>query len=46
MRDYNAEGKMARGRNWTIALLLRHTAFHALDHAWEMEDKDLTERPS
>ena len=42
MRDYNAEGKMARGRNWTIALLVRHTAFHALDHAWEMEDKDLS----
>jgi hypothetical protein len=43
MRDYNAQGKMARGRNWTVALLLRHTAYHALDHAWEMEDKDLTE---
>lgn len=42
MRDYNAQGKMARGRNWTIALLLRHTAYHALDHAWEMEDKDLS----
>jgi hypothetical protein len=42
LRDYNAEGKMARGRNWTIALLVRHTAFHALDHAWEMEDKDLS----
>jgi hypothetical protein len=42
MRAYNAEGKLARGRNWTIALLLRHTAFHALDHAWEMEDKDLS----
>ena len=42
MRDYNAEGKMARGRNWTIGLLLRHTAYHALDHAWEMEDKDLS----
>ena len=42
MRDYNAQGKMARGRNWTIALLVRHTAFHALDHAWEMEDKDLS----
>jgi hypothetical protein len=45
MRDYNSQGKMARGRNWTVALLLRHTAYHALDHAWEMEDKDLTERP-
>jgi hypothetical protein len=42
MRDYNAQGKMARGRNWTIALLLRHTAYHVLDHAWEMEDKDLS----
>jgi hypothetical protein len=40
LREHNAEGKMARGRNWTIALLLRHTAFHVLDHAWEMEDKD------
>ena len=42
MRDYNTQGKMARGRNWTVALLLRHTAYHALDHAWEMEDKDLS----
>jgi hypothetical protein len=42
MRDYNAQGKNGRGRNWTIALLVRHTAFHALDHAWEMEDKDLS----
>ena len=42
MRDHNAQGKLARGRNWTIALLLRHTAYHALDHAWEMEDKDLS----
>jgi hypothetical protein len=42
MRDYNAQGKAARGRNWTIPLLLRHTAYHALDHAWEMEDKDLS----
>ena len=42
MRDYNADGKMARGRNWTIPLLLRHTAYHVLDHAWEMEDKDLS----
>jgi hypothetical protein len=45
MRDYNAQGKMARGRNWTIGLLLRHTAFHVLDHAWEMEDKDLSKVP-
>jgi len=28
----NAEGKLGRGRNWTIPLLIRHTAFHVLDH--------------
>ena len=44
LRTYNAEGRMANGRNWTIALLLRHSAYHVLDHAWEMEDKDLSER--
>jgi hypothetical protein len=42
LRTYNAEGRMAGGRNWTIGLLLRHTAYHVLDHAWEMEDKDLS----
>lgn len=42
MRDHNARGMLARGRNWTIALLLRHTAYHAVDHAWEMEDRDLS----
>jgi hypothetical protein len=42
LRTYNADGRMARGRNWTIALLLRHAAYHVLDHAWEMEDKDLS----
>jgi hypothetical protein len=42
LRTYNANGRMARGRNWTIALLVRHTAFHVLDHAWEMEDRDLS----
>jgi hypothetical protein len=42
MRAHNAEGKLARGRNWTIALLLRHSAYHVLDHAWEMEDRDLS----
>lgn len=42
LRRYNAEGRMAGGRNWTIALLLRHSAYHVLDHAWEMEDKDLS----
>jgi hypothetical protein len=33
------------GRNWTLPFLLRHTAYHVLDHAWEMEDKDLSQLP-
>ncbi len=41
IRDYNAQGLKA-GRSWTVPFLIRHTAFHALDHAWEMEDKDLS----
>lgn len=40
IREYHAEGKMAR--KWPLRYLIRHTAFHTLDHAWEMEDKDLT----
>lgn len=41
LREYHAEGKMA-GRTWTLSFFLRHTAYHVMDHAWEMEDKDLT----
>ena len=41
MRAYNAgEGK--RMRSWNLPFLIRHSAFHAMDHAWEMEDKDLS----
>ena len=40
IRAYHAEGKLAR--TWPLSYLIRHTAFHTLDHAWEMEDKDLT----
>ena len=40
MRAWYAEGKSLR--NWTIPYLLRHTAYHALDHAWEMQDRDQT----
>jgi hypothetical protein len=25
-----------------LQFLIRHTAYHTMDHAWEMEDKDLT----
>jgi hypothetical protein len=44
MRAWYAEGKPL-GR-WTIPYLLRHTAYHALDHAWEMQDRDLTDGAS
>jgi hypothetical protein len=40
IRALHAEGKMAR--TWPLRYLIRHTAFHTLDHTWEMEDKDLT----
>jgi hypothetical protein len=40
IRAFHSEGKMAR--NWPLRYLIRHTAYHALNHAWEMEDKDLT----
>lgn len=41
MRAYNAgEGK--RMRSWNLPFLIRHSAYHVMDHAWEMEDKDLS----
>jgi hypothetical protein len=40
IRAYNAEGKPAR--SWPIQFLVRRTAHHVMDHAWEMEDRDLT----
>lgn len=40
IRAFHAEGK--RARRWPLRYLIRHTAFHMLDHAWEMEDKDLS----
>lgn len=40
IRAYNADGKPAR--SYPIQFLIRRTAQHAIDHAWEMEDRDLT----
>ena len=40
IRAYNAEGRPAR--TWPIQFLVRRTAHHVMDHAWEMEDRDLT----
>ena len=40
IRDYNARG--AQARTWTVQFVIRHSAYHMLDHAWEMEDRDLS----
>ena len=40
IRDYNA--RRASARNWTVQFVIRHSAYHLLDHAWEMEDRDLS----
>lgn len=40
IRALHVQGKLAH--TWPLRYLIRHTAFHTLDHAWEMEDKDLS----
>jgi hypothetical protein len=42
MRAYNAGRVEKRMRSWTLPFLIRHPAFHTLDHAWEMQDKNLS----
>jgi len=43
IRAYNAGQIEKRMRNWNLPFLIRHSAFHTLDHAWEMEDRDLSD---
>jgi hypothetical protein len=43
MRAWYEEGKPLG--KWTIPYLARHTAYHVLDHTWEMQDRDLTDPP-
>ena len=40
IREHNARG--ASARTWTVQYVIRHSAYHMLDHAWEMEDRDLS----
>lgn len=42
MRAYNAGEVERRMRSWTLPFLIRHSCYHVLDHAWEMQDKDLS----
>jgi hypothetical protein len=32
-------------RSWALQFLIRRCAWHMLDHAWELEDRDLTNAP-
>ncbi len=38
IRAYHAEGRSAR--SWPLRFLIRRTAQHAMDHAWELEDRN------
>ena len=40
IRDHHARGEPAR--SWALQFLIRRCAWHMLDHAWEMEDRDLS----
>jgi hypothetical protein len=40
MRQWRANDKPLG--KWTVLYLLRHSAYHVLDHTWEMEDRDLS----
>lgn len=42
IRAYNAGEAGRRMRSWTLPFLVRHSCYHVLDHAWEMEDRDLS----
>ena len=44
IREYHTQGILpGKIAKWPIPYLIRHKAYHTLDHAWEMEDKDLSE---
>jgi hypothetical protein len=40
IREHSARG--APARTWALQFLVRRCAYHMLDHAWEMEDRDLS----
>ena len=43
IREHNARGETAR--SWALQFLIRRCAWHMLDHAWEMEDRDRRSEP-
>ncbi len=44
IREHHARGEPAR--SWALPFLIRRCAWHMLDHAWELEDRDLTDAES
>ena len=40
IREHHARGEPAR--SWALQFLIRRCAWHMLDHAWELEDRDMT----
>jgi hypothetical protein len=42
LRAYQRGEAKRKMQSWTLAFLVRHSAYHTMDHAWEMEDKDLS----
>jgi hypothetical protein len=40
IRAYNADDRTAR--SWPIQFLIRRIAHHVMDHAWELEDRNLS----
>jgi len=44
IRQHHARGHSAR--SWALQFLIRRCAWHMLDHAWELEDRDLTNVPA
>jgi hypothetical protein len=44
IREHHARGEPAR--SWALQFLIRRCTWHMLDHAWELEDRDLTNAPS
>jgi hypothetical protein len=44
IREHHARGEPAR--SWALQFLIRRCAWHMLDHAWELEDRDLTNVPA
>jgi hypothetical protein len=44
IRERHARGESAR--SWALQFLIRRCTWHMLDHAWELEDRDLTNVPA